>query len=317
MLVPSASGAGSRARRAHRSGPRSRRPSRRSARCRRRRRRRSPALPSCHWTPSRSVKDHVLRSLLGVPVSVARSPTRPRLLVGVGVGGVGRQRAREDPPGEGDVVAGGDPLRVPRDDRAERQRVEGAAVGVDAVTDRGASGWPSRGRPPGPSPHERAHRRPPGPRRRSAATAATTRRPGRRRRRRARRSRGSRPSESAPLSLRRHQRSALPRARAAARARRVWSSSTLRMRTASGVTSTHSSSRQNSRDCSRESLRGGTSRSSTSAAGGAHVGELLLLGDVDVHVVDAGVLADDHALVDLGRRGREHACRAPGGSIIA
>src|SRR6476646_2114154 len=37
-------------------------------------------------------------------------------------------------------------------------------------------------------------------------------------------------------------------------------------------------------------------------AGGAHVGELLLLGDVDVHVVGAGVLADDHALVDLGAR---------------
>src|SRR5690349_894699 len=31
-----------------------------------------------------------------------------------------------------------------------------------------------------------------------------------------------------------------------------------------------------------------------------HVGELLLLGDVDVHVVGAGVLTDDHALVDLG-----------------
>src|SRR6478609_6707768 len=37
-------------------------------------------------------------------------------------------------------------------------------------------------------------------------------------------------------------------------------------------------------------------------AGGAHVGELLLLGDVDVHVVGTGVLADDHALVDLGAR---------------
>ena len=34
--------------------------------------------------------------------------------------------------------------------------------------------------------------------------------------------------------------------------------------------------------------------------GGPDVGLLLLLGDVDVHVVGAGVLADDHALVDLG-----------------
>src|SRR6478752_8698985 len=36
--------------------------------------------------------------------------------------------------------------------------------------------------------------------------------------------------------------------------------------------------------------------------GGADVRQLLLLGDVDVHVVGAGVLADDHALVDVGRR---------------
>src|SRR6478609_10626374 len=41
-------------------------------------------------------------------------------------------------------------------------------------------------------------------------------------------------------------------------------------------------------------------------AGGAHVGELLLLADVDVHVLRAGVLADDHALVDLGGRVEEH-----------
>ena len=37
------------------------------------------------------------------------------------------------------------------------------------------------------------------------------------------------------------------------------------MRTASGVTSTHSSSRQNSRHCSRLSLRGGTIFSKLSA----------------------------------------------------
>src|SRR5205814_1035854 len=38
------------------------------------------------------------------------------------------------------------------------------------------------------------------------------------------------------------------------------------------------------------------------AGGGADVGELLLLGDVDVHVVGAGVLPDDHVLVHLGGR---------------
>src|SRR5262245_3652992 len=35
---------------------------------------------------------------------------------------------------------------------------------------------------------------------------------------------------------------------------------------------------------------------------GPHVGLLLLLGDVDVHVVGTGVLADDHAFVHLGGR---------------
>src|SRR3546814_12620474 len=34
--------------------------------------------------------------------------------------------------------------------------------------------------------------------------------------------------------------------------------------------------------------------------------ELLLLGGVDVHVVSAGVLADDHPLVDGGPRAHEH-----------
>ena len=92
------------------------------------------------------------------------------------------------------------------------------------------------------------------------------------------------------------------RARAAVRARSVWSRTTLRIRTASGVTSTHSSSRQNSSDCSSDSLRGGTSFSKLVGGRRADVGELLLLGDVDVHVVGAGVLADDHALVDLGGR---------------
>src|SRR5690606_7956329 len=36
--------------------------------------------------------------------------------------------------------------------------------------------------------------------------------------------------------------------------------------------------------------------------GGAHVADLALLGDVDVDVVGTGVLADHHALVDLGAR---------------
>src|SRR5262249_2435297 len=57
--------------------------------------------------------------------------------------------------------------------------------------------------------------------------------------------------------------------------------------------------------------------------GRTHVGQLLFLGDVDVHVVVAGVLADDLALVDLLARADEHhaprlqvidgvGCRPPG-----
>jgi hypothetical protein len=40
--------------------------------------------------------------------------------------------------------------------------------------------------------------------------------------------------------------------------------------------------------------------------GGAHVGELLFLGDVDVEVVVAAILADDLALVDRLARPHEH-----------
>src|SRR5262249_57680367 len=54
------------------------------------------------------------------------------------------------------------------------------------------------------------------------------------------------------------------RARAATLARSFWSRTTLRRRTVWGVTSTHSSSRQNSRLCSSDSRRGGTSLSQLS-----------------------------------------------------
>ena len=124
----------------------------------------------------------------------------------------------------------------------------------------------------------------------------------------ARRSRASRrPGARAPRAARRHAGASHAAgqarlARAVMRARSVWSSTTLRMRTTSGVTSTHSSSRANSRDSSSVRLRGGMRFSKLSAVDGAHVGELLLLGDVDVHVLVARVLADDHALVDLLRR---------------
>ena len=86
------------------------------------------------------------------------------------------------------------------------------------------------------------------------------------------------------------------------RARALASNSTLRMRMRSGVTSTHSSSRANSRHSSSVRMRG--RRHPLEHVGGrlAHVGELLFLGDVDVHVVGARVLTDDHAFVHLLRR---------------
>ena len=81
-------------------------------------------------------------------------------------------------------------------------------------------------------------------------------------------------------------------------------SSTLRRRIDFGVTSTHSSSRMNSSACSSESGRGGIRRTSSSALDGAHVRQLLRLRRVDVEILGARVLADDHPLVDLVARAR-------------
>ena len=95
------------------------------------------------------------------------------------------------------------------------------------------------------------------------------------------------------------------------RPRSAWSSTALRSRTLAGVTSTHSSSRMNSSACSSESSRGGIRPDQLLGGGGAHVGDLALLGRVDVHVLRAGVLPDDHALVDLDARARRTARRGP------
>ena len=132
---------------------------------------------------------------------------------------------------------------------------------------------------------------PPGLPTRARSTSSTPRRAARRRRTRARRTR----TLARPL-----------RAREAILARSFWSSTTLRIRTVSGVTSTHSSSRQNSRHCSSEQPPRRDQLLEVVGGRGPDVGLLLLLGDVDVHVVGARVLADDHALVDLGRRLDEH-----------
>ena len=83
------------------------------------------------------------------------------------------------------------------------------------------------------------------------------------------------------------------------RARSDWSSTTLRILTVEGVTSTHSSSLMNSSACSNESCSGGTRRTVSSAAAARMLVCFFSLVGIDVHVLGAGVLADDHPLVDL------------------
>ena len=73
----------------------------------------------------------------------------------------------------------------------------------------------------------------------------------------------------------------------------------LRRRSDLGVTSTSSSSAMNSRLCSRLRVRKGIRRIAFIGGGGAHVGQLLFAHGVDVEIVVARVLADDHAFVDL------------------
>ena len=76
----------------------------------------------------------------------------------------------------------------------------------------------------------------------------------------------------------------------------------LRRRSDLGVTSTSSSSAMNSMACSRLRALCGTRRMRVVGGGSAHVGELLFADDVHVEIVVAGVLADDHAFVNLDAR---------------
>ena len=79
----------------------------------------------------------------------------------------------------------------------------------------------------------------------------------------------------------------------------------LRSRTLAGVTSMHSSSRMNSSACSSDIGRGGIRRTSSSA-----VDERMFVSFFSFVALtsrsSARVLADDHPLVDLGRRRDEH-----------
>ena len=88
---------------------------------------------------------------------------------------------------------------------------------------------------------------------------------------------------------------------------------TLRIRTVAGVTSTHSSSRQNSSACSRRQLPVRDQRHQDVAGGLAHVGELLLLGRVDVHVVRRGSSRRRSCPRRPRCPGRRTSCRAPAG----
>ena len=89
--------------------------------------------------------------------------------------------------------------------------------------------------------------------------------------------------------------------------------SRLRIRIAFGVTSTSSSSAIHSMAVSSVCTGGGVELDRLVVGVGADVGLLLLPDDVDHHVVRAGALADDHALVDLARPGRRTARPAAGG----
>ena len=58
---------------------------------------------------------------------------------------------------------------------------------------------------------------------------------------------------------------------------------------------------------------GGVSTTRFILAGRADVGELLALDDVELEVIAARVLADDHAGIDLGAVLDEHRARGPAG----
>ena len=93
-------------------------------------------------------------------------------------------------------------------------------------------------------------------------------------------------------------------ARPTARRRSCCDSARLRSRIDSGVTSTSSSPAMNSRALSSVIGRGRRQAQRLVVRVRPDVGELLLLGRVDVHVARAAVLADDHPLVDLDARRR-------------
>src|ERR1700680_2725178 len=73
-----------------------------------------------------------------------------------------------------------------------------------------------------------------------------------------------------------------------------------------GVTSTISSWRTNSMACSRLKDTRRRQADCLVCRRRAHVGELLLFGDVDVQVGIAGVFAHDHHFVNLGTRPDEN-----------
>ena len=78
----------------------------------------------------------------------------------------------------------------------------------------------------------------------------------------------------------------------------------LRRRIDFGVTSTNSSSAMNSMACLEAQLALRNQANRFVRARRAHVGLLLFLGDVHVHVGFARIFADDHAFVHFDRRVR-------------
>ncbi len=92
------------------------------------------------------------------------------------------------------------------------------------------------------------------------------------------------------------------RARLRCRPRVAWSRTTLRSRTDSGVTSTHSSSEMNSRACSSESRSGGVRRMASSAEAERMLVCFFSLVGLTSISSSRAFSPDHHALVDLGAR---------------
>ena len=97
----------------------------------------------------------------------------------------------------------------------------------------------------------------------------------------------------------------------AALLRSLESSSFLRIRKETGVTSRSSSLSMKSRACSRERILGGVRRSASSEEEVTGVGQVFRLADVQLDILGLTVLSDNHTGVNLLARSDEQSTDAP------